>query len=166
MADRCREGSIPSPANSLAMDNYNKEEYTMKNNNEMVQAMMSGFDLTDIGTWMIEAVPSTMTEMQELVGMDMDTNNCEKQDTELQEFNDAMWEAVASANSEVVGRKMRLLEILKEHTIKNAREIAVSIDKNGDEDGIYDKLMQAIVRCEDGNGTDSDWDLLVEQTEM
>ena len=63
-------------------------------------------------------------------------------------------------------RDMRLLEVLKDHTCKNAREVAHQIWKDGDEDGILDTLYQAIDRCEDGNGTDEDWDLLVDVTEM
>ena len=63
-------------------------------------------------------------------------------------------------------RDSRLLEVLKDHTCKNAREIAHQIWKDGDEDGIYDMLVEAIERCESGIGTDADWDMLVEQTEM
>lgn len=66
----------------------------------------------------------------------------------------------------MTSRDMRLFEILKDHTIKNAREIAHDIWKDGDEDGIYDDLIVAIARCEDGIGTDADWDMLIEQTEM
>lgn len=60
----------------------------------------------------------------------------------------------------------KLLGVLMEHTCKNAREVAHQIWKDGDEDGIHDQLLEAIERCEAGNGTDEDWDLLVEQTEM
>lgn len=56
----------------------------------------------------------------------------------------------------MTSRDMRLFEILKDHTIKNAREIAHDIWKDGDEDGIYDDLIAAIARCEDGVGTDAD----------
>ena len=66
----------------------------------------------------------------------------------------------------MTSRDMRLFEILKDHTIKNAREVAHGIWKDEDEDGIYDNLMAAIARCEDGVGTDADWDMLIEQTEM
>lgn len=60
----------------------------------------------------------------------------------------------------------KLLAVLMEHTIKNAREVAHQIWKDGDEGGCYEPLLEAIERCEAGNGTDEDWDLLVEQTEM
>jgi hypothetical protein len=63
-------------------------------------------------------------------------------------------------------RDQRLLEVLKAHTIKNAYEIAHQLWKDGDEDGIREPLLEAIERCEAGNGTEEDWDLLVEQTEM
>ena len=63
-------------------------------------------------------------------------------------------------------RDEKLLGILKQHTINNAREIAHQIWKDGDEDGLYDQLLEAIERCNEGNGTDEDWDLLIEQTEM
>lgn len=61
---------------------------------------------------------------------------------------------------------LKLLEILKAHTIKNAREVAHQIWKDGDEEGYYQPLLEAIERCEAGNGTEEDWDLLIEQTEM
>ena len=67
---------------------------------------------------------------------------------------------------DMTSRDMRLFEILKDHTIKNAREIAHDIWKDGDEDGIHDDLIAAINRCENGTGTDADWDMLIEQTEM
>lgn len=60
----------------------------------------------------------------------------------------------------------RLLECLKALTIKNAREIAHQLWKDGDEDGYREPLLEAIERCEAGNGTEEDWDLLIEQTEM
>ena len=56
----------------------------------------------------------------------------------------------------MTSRDMRLFEILKDHTIKNAREIAHDIWKDGDEDGIHDDLIAAINRCENGTGTDAD----------
>ena len=59
-----------------------------------------------------------------------------------------------------------LLMVLKRHTIKNAREIAHQLWKDGDEDGIREPLLEAIERCQEGNGTEEDWDLLIEQTEM
>lgn len=59
-----------------------------------------------------------------------------------------------------------LFETLKQLTINNARTIAESIQDNGDDDGIYEDLIQAIDRCDNGVGTDEDWSFLVEQTEM
>ena len=56
----------------------------------------------------------------------------------------------------MTSRDIRLFEILKDHTIKNAREIAHDIWKDGDEDGIHDDLIAAINRCENGTGTDAD----------
>ena len=46
----------------------------------------------------------------------------------------------------MTSRDMRLFEILKDHTIKNAREVAHGIWKDEDEDG---------------TGTDADWDMLI-----
>lgn len=60
----------------------------------------------------------------------------------------------------------RLLEVLKDHTIKNAIEIAHQIWKDGDEDGIHDELIAAIERCQSGGMDADDWNLLVEQTEF
>lgn len=60
----------------------------------------------------------------------------------------------------------RLLAVLMDATIHNAREIAHQLWEDGDEDGIRDSLLAAIDRCESGIGTAADWDMLVEQTEM
>lgn len=62
-----------------------------------------------------------------------------------------------------------LLTILKDHTIKNAREVLHGMWKDDyeyfKEDGIYDALSAAIERCENGGMDADDWNLLVEQTE-
>lgn len=60
----------------------------------------------------------------------------------------------------------KLLRALKTLTIHNAKEVAHRLWKDGDEDGMREPLLEAIERCETGNGTIEDWDLLIEQTEM
>lgn len=67
-------------------------------------------------------------------------------------------------------REKKLFEVLKDHTIKNAVEVAHQLfdDEDSDEEvkETRARLLEAIERCSTGEGNDEDWDLLVEQTEM
>lgn len=64
--------------------------------------------------------------------------------------------------------ELRLLEVLKDHTCKNALEVARDTEywaENGGEED-RQKFIEAIVRCQEGNGTAEDWDWLVDETQM
>lgn len=71
-------------------------------------------------------------------------------------------------------RDERLLVILKEHTCKNALEVAsdgeywcwYEDDEHGSGEEARDAFIEAIERCMSGEGTDEDWDWLVDQTQM
>lgn len=68
----------------------------------------------------------------------------------------------------------RLLTILMEHTYKNAVEVLVDgeywceyeDDEHGSGEEARMAFEEAIGRCINGEGTDADWDWLVEMTEM
>lgn len=71
-------------------------------------------------------------------------------------------------------RDERLLAILKEHTYKNALEVANDgeywYDYEDEEHGSGEEarcaFIKAIERCVSGEGTDEDWDWLIDQTQM
>ena len=129
-------------------------------NREVVNRMMES-NLTDIGTWMVESVLESLTNMQEMLGINT------KSDEQCEIFYDAMWEAVARANSNMVAREHRLLTVLEQHIIKNAMVILESDEYWEEYEGFNkQEFEEAITRCQDGNGTDQDWDWLIEETEM
>ena len=67
----------------------------------------------------------------------------------------------------IVARDYRLLEILKQHTVKNAIEVLTDDEYWEEHEGFSKhEFEEAITRCQDGNGTDQDWDWLIEETEM
>lgn len=65
---------------------------------------------------------------------------------------------------------MRILEMLKDHTIKNARTAAHYLWKECEGwEGAAERsiaLTAAIDRCESGKGTYEDWELLAEEVEL
>ncbi len=129
-------------------------------NREVVNRMMES-NLTDIGTWMVESVLESLTNMQEMLGINT------KSDEQCEIFYDAMWEAVARANSNMVAREHRLLTVLEQHIIKNAMVILESDEYWEEHEGFNkQEFEEAITRCQDGNGTDQDWGWLIEETEM
>lgn len=60
-------------------------------------------------------------------------------------------------------RESRLLACLIDLTLHNAREACHEYWEEGDEES-YEALLAAIERCEGGEGTDEDWDVLIEET--
>ena len=69
--------------------------------------------------------------------------------------------------SKTTTREGRLLAVLMEHTCKNAVEVLADSDYwceyEDDEHGCGE---DAIGRCMSGEGTDADWDWLVDMTQM
>lgn len=68
-------------------------------------------------------------------------------------------------------REQRLLEVLKIHTCKNALEVARDTEywaeeNGGDGEDARQRFIEAIERCQEGNGTDEDWDWLIDETVM
>lgn len=63
---------------------------------------------------------------------------------------------------------LRLLEVLKDHTIKNALEVARDTEywAEGDNEESRQRFIEAIVRCQEGDGTAEDWNWLVDETQM
>lgn len=76
--------------------------------------------------------------------------------------------------SKTTTREGRLLAILMEHTCKNAVEVLADSDYwceyEDDEHGCGEDAKvafeDAIDRCMNGEGTDADWDWLVDMTQM
>ena len=76
--------------------------------------------------------------------------------------------------SKTTTREGRLLAILMEHTCKNAVEVRADSDYwceyEDDEHGCGEDAKtafeDAIGRCMNGEGTDADWDWLVDMTQM
>ena len=67
----------------------------------------------------------------------------------------------------MTGFDKKLLEVLKEHTIKNAIEVLRDGDYWQEHEGFTrEEFEEAIIRCQEGNGTAQDWNWLVEETEM
>lgn len=75
------------------------------------------------------------------------------------------WQDIVIDAANIYLRRHRLMDKLIALTINNAVEAAHTIWCNGDEDGIHDELVNAIKRCDAGNGTDDDWQMLIDHTE-
>lgn len=71
-------------------------------------------------------------------------------------------------SKEMVARDHRLFEVLKQHTIRNAMVMLDNDDEYWEEHEGFNKqeFEEAIVRCCQDNGTDQDWEWLVEETGM
>ena len=86
----------------------------------------------------------------------------------------AMMTRIETDASKTTTREGRLLAILMEHTCKNAVEVLADSDYwceyEDDEHGCGEDAKvafeDAIGRCMNGEGTDADWDWLVDMTQM
>ena len=66
----------------------------------MVKQIMMCKDLTDVGTWMMEAIPETVDELSnEVFGYER-LENGEVTDEEWEEFYKALWTALFKANAQ------------------------------------------------------------------